>query len=91
MSCADIFSAGTNSSLHTGRGGEGKAGAFVNTWHMASSTAGGKLGFTFHILGAALFTFTFYQDLKLDSPTRATYGGRRKFFTVLNVASLINL
>lgn len=58
---------------------------------MGSSTAGGKLGFTFHIFGAALFTFTFYQDLKLDSPTRATYGGRWKFLTVLNVVSLINL
>ena len=51
---------------------------------MASSAAGRKLGIVFHLCGGILFAYTFYEDGKVVE-TRAGYGGRWKFLTVLNL------
>jgi len=52
---------------------------------MAPSAVGGALGIVFHVCGVILFAYAFlYEDDKIRS-SRAGYGGKWKFLTVLNV------
>ena len=54
--------------------------------NMASSKIGRpKMGLLFHSFAAGLYAFTFYHELTLNLPNRATYGGRWKFLTILNL------
>ena len=57
---------------------------------MASSMIGRpKMGLLFHSFAAGLYAFTFYHELMLNLPNRATYGGRWKFLTILNLVRLV--
>ena len=55
--------------------------------NMASSMIGKpKMGLLFHSIAAGLYAFTFYcHESMLNLPNRATYGGRWKFLTILNL------
>ena len=59
---------------------------------MASSMIGKpKMGLLFHSFAAGLYAFAFYHDSMLNLPNRATYGGKWKFLTIVNlVRSLFN-
>ena len=57
---------------------------------MASSMIGRpKMGLLFHSFAAGLYAVTFYHELMLNLPNRATYGGRWKFLTILNLVRLV--
>ena len=47
------------------------------------------MGLLFHSFAAGLYAFTFYHELMLNLPNRATYGGRWKFLTILNLVRLV--
>ena len=52
---------------------------------MATSAVGGTLRIVFHVCGVILFAYTFlYEDDKIKA-SRAGYGRKWKFLTVLNV------